>query len=685
MSLDLNPLRRAQPKERVRRPGWGWAVVLLALLLAGGGLTWVGGASGLLSKLRPKPAARLDLARVDQGDIEVRVIEFGSIETGEGAVVRAKVEALIGLVGGTQQGQPGAQGQGNAQQKGANAQQGQQGQSGQQPQGGASATPKKKTSVGRAKTKLGSATSTPAAGTSSGGAARPGMTSRTDSSSGDASSAGGGGVQTNASASGSGSGASGGTGASQAGGASTQVAMSDVTAKPAIRSFSYVVTPYMPLRPVKAAAQSVQKQAQGAQPGGRGGRGGGNGDLNQQKPGATTIISILPEGTRVKAGQVVCEFDSSSFHDEYTAQKIKYEQAKAWVDQAQTLLEVNKITFREFEEGIYPQDEQLIRQYIATCRVEYERAKDNLDWSIQVTKKGFRAVEQLKADQSGLQRAEIALQIAEEMARRLKIYTGPRIKTALRAKIAANESDLLTQKAAFEIESQRLRKLGQMIEYCTLRAPVDGMVIYVKKSNGWGRTEDQIQEGATVREGQPIFEMPDRKHMRVKVRLNESKVSLLHPGLKARITVDAFPDRPLFGTVAEVTAIPTPINGPFSDVRVYFAMVDIIADESADLRPGLSAEVEFKVDTKHDVTRVPAHAVRWIEGKPHVAIPAGYNDRGVPSWTWRHITLGESDDSFVQVLSGLKPGEEVALEPNLLPLPKLETIANATATADQAL
>ena len=111
-----------------------------------------------------------------------------------------------------------------------------------------------------------------------------------------------------------------------------------------------------------------------------------------------------------------------------------------------------------------------------------------------------------------------------------------------------------------------------------------------------------IDEGVTVREKQPIFNLPDPQHMRVRAKINESKVALVQKGQSAHVIVDAFPDRPLKGIVAEVTPISIPIRG--SDVRIYYANIDIIEGHDA-LRPGLSAEVLIEVERRPEVTRVP--------------------------------------------------------------------------------
>jgi hypothetical protein len=331
---------------------------------------------------------------------------------------------------------------------------------------------------------------------------------------------------------------------------------------------------------------------------------------------------------------------------------------------------VNQDTHREYRDGIFPQDLQLIRQYIATCQIEKERAHRNAVWSQKLADKGFRAKAQLKADLLADQQADIALAEAEGMLERLAKFTGPKILRSLEAKVKAIESDRKNQEASFELEKQRLARLQKCIDKCTLRAPGDGILVYVQQTNGWGRVDASIDQGVTVREGQPIFQLPDPKHMRVKTRINETKVSHVQSGQPALVRVDAFPNRPLHGTVAEITAISTPVNGPFSDVRIYYATVNI-EEGFADLRPGLTAEVLFKSNTRTNVTRLPVQAVRPIDGKHYVAVHRGVAaiSDGGPSWQWRRVDLGLSDTDYVEVVSGVNQGDRVLADPRVLPIP----------------
>jgi multidrug efflux pump subunit AcrA (membrane-fusion protein) len=387
-----------------------------------------------------------------------------------------------------------------------------------------------------------------------------------------------------------------------------------------------------------------------------------------EKPGSTRIIWIIPEGTPVKAGQVVCELDSSAFKDELQAQRIKWSQAKAVVDQAEAIYRVNDITFREYRDGIYPQDIQLIRQYIIQCETAAERARKTEAWSREVMEKRFRAPAQYQADKLGLDQAELALREARGMEVRLIKYTGPKLLKSLEAKLKSIESDKLAQRASFEIEDDRLRRLERMVANCTIRAPADGILVYNNQSNGWsGQVETQIQEGVTVREGQTLFDLPDPKRMRVKVKVNESKMASVRPGQRAKVRVEAFPGRPLTGVVSEITPIPA-VQNRFSDVKIYFANVEIDASDVEGLRPGMSAEVSFLVDEAPDsVTRLPLQAVRWVDGRSFVAVGARVN--GETRWDWRPVTLGRIAPGIAEVVRGLNPGEHVVATPDELPAP----------------
>ena len=400
-----------------------------------------------------------------------------------------------------------------------------------------------------------------------------------------------------------------------------------------------------------------------AAPQGNGGGGGGGGRNNSQNSstGSTRILWIADEGTRVKPGDIVAKLDSAAFVDERQAQLIRVVQARSWVEQAERVLEVTKIALLEYEKGIFLQDQLLIDQYIESCQTQVEKSRADLAWARGVVRKGLRSDIQFKADQLTAVKSDIVLQEALGMKARLEKYTQPRLIINIKAKIDSVQSDLLAQQEAYKLEEDRLKRLEKMIENCTLRAPRDGIVVYASQANAWGRVQAQIMEGATVREGQPIINLPNPNRMRVRAKINESKVSSIVPGLRAEIVADAFPDTVLPGIVTEVTAIPGPANGPISDVKVYFATVRIQGGNIDGLRPGMSAEVAFALDAKRDVVRIPLRALRWLDGDAYAAVPGKNGPK------WRKLEVGLLNPIYAEVRSGLVPGDRVIAEPETLP------------------
>lgn len=413
--------------------------------------------------------------------------------------------------------------------------------------------------------------------------------------------------------------------------------------RPVIRSFDYVVEPHMPLRstlPDQGAIPSVA-------------------------PPPPTILSILSEGSRVKTGDVVCELNSSAFRDALQVQQIRTVQASAWVEQAKFILEANEIALREYADGILPQDTELVRNYVRICETEKGQAERNLAWSRAAHAKGFRTASQVEADAATLEQFGFALGDAECMLKRLVKYTGKRNLKARKAKIEAIHADLLSLESSLQLETERLRRIEAMIANCTMRAPRDGIVVYANRVNSWGTVEMQIREGLTVYPSQPIFRLLDPRHLQVRATINESQIGRLRSGQAVLIHLEAFPDRPMSGTLAEIMPISSLTNGPFSDVHSYYATVRIESGGFDELRSGLTAELEFLVESRHQVPRVPLEATRSFGDRKFAAIATSTTNGA--DWEWRPISLGVTDTTFAEVVSGLKPGDRVIAHSENLP------------------
>ena len=245
--------------------------------------------------------------------------------------------------------------------------------------------------------------------------------------------------------------------------------------------------------------------------------------------------------------------------------------------------------------------------------------------------------------------AETRLSKYEEALRKME-----RARRAAVSKLAQAEAKLNSAQARYELQSRKLTELETQIVNCVIRATQPGLVIYGSGQPSW-RDEDRIQEGTLVRERQVIITIPDTTTMKVGVKVHESHVKRVARGLKARVRVDAYPDRPLSGQVTQIAVLPDSENRWMNpDLKVYSTSVTI--DGTHDwLKPGMSAETEIIIDRLENVVQVPIQAVQTDRGQQvcYVSTPGGIQPRP--------IKTGDFNDTMIQILEGLEPGEMVLL------------------------
>jgi len=386
-----------------------------------------------------------------------------------------------------------------------------------------------------------------------------------------------------------------------------------------------------------------------------------NEDVMSEVEGSTTIIKILPEGSRVRKGELVCELDSASLKDQLTNQRITVQQAEAAYQNSKLTREVAEIAKDEYLEGTYMQDIRQAEGERALAETEMLRAKDRLGWANEMFKKGYLSSTQKVAEVANLQRATFNKEQAETKITVLKEYTKKKMVTDLNSNIEKARSDELAKEATLNLEKEKENKLTAQIEKCKLLAPNDGLVVYANDPGRFGSSnQPQIEEGAQVRERQPIFRLPDINNMRVNTKVHESQIDRVEKGLKAKIRVDAFPGEVFEGTVDTVAPLPDSANFFASDVKVYTTQVSIDKANSA-LRPGMTAQVEILIKELDEVLAVPVQAILQVGGKDTVFVKEN------SSWKRTEVTLGDTNDQLIEVTKGLKDADEVALAPvNLL-------------------
>jgi HlyD family secretion protein len=224
------------------------------------------------------------------------------------------------------------------------------------------------------------------------------------------------------------------------------------------------------------------------------------------------------------------------------------------------------------------------------------------------------------------------------------------------SKLAQAEAKRNSAAAQFELQTRKRQEIREQIEKCVIRATRPGLVVYGGGQDSW-RREEQIEEGATVRERQIIITIPDTTTMSVKVKVHESMVKKVRPGQRVRVRVDSNPEILLEGKVQRIAVLPDSQNRWMNpDLKIY--PTTIVIDGTHDwLKPGMSAQAEIIVNQIPNVLQIPLQAIH-ISGGEQVCYVQ--NALGVER---RAVETGEFNESFIEIKSGLQEGEVVLLRP----------------------
>jgi len=242
--------------------------------------------------------------------------------------------------------------------------------------------------------------------------------------------------------------------------------------------------------------------------------------------------------------------------------------------------------------------------------------------------------------------------------------------------IAQAEANLRTSQRALELTQEKLKELKQQLENSKIKAPQDGLVVYASSSGFGDRGQTLIEEGAQVRQRQEIIKLPDVSQMIVEIRVHESHVLQIHPGLEAYVTIDSIPDRRFRGRVTKVAVLPNSQDRWMNpNLKVYSTDV-LIEEDLPDLKPGASARAEIIVTNLINALTVPLQAVTTVRGKQVCYVQEAAQLVPVP------VTVGNFNDQFIEIRSGLKEGAQVALTPPAAPSEETDVSGPVLSTED---
>ncbi|NHC08295.1 efflux RND transporter periplasmic adaptor subunit [Azonexus fungiphilus] len=194
-----------------------------------------------------------------------------------------------------------------------------------------------------------------------------------------------------------------------------------------------------------------------------------------------------------------------------------------------------------------------------------------------------------------------------------------------------------------EEQVKALAKSGEARRTLTFRSPVSGIV-----------TEKKALQGMRFMPGEALYQVADLSAVWVVADVFEQDIGQVKPGAKAKVKINAYPDKIFEGTITYV--YPT----LKAETRTVPVRVEL-PNPGQLLKPAMFAQVELPVGAKGEVVTVPTSAI-IDSGTRRIVLVQAKEGRFEP----REVKLGERSDNYVEVLDGVRSGEPVVVAANFL-------------------
>ena len=418
--------------------------------------------------------------------------------------------------------------------------------------------------------------------------------------------------------------------------------------------------------------------------------------IKSQVEGRVSILFIVPEGQRVKEGDLLVELDSSTQKDNLVNQEITVQnaqashvqavenlevvknQAKADVDKAELDLRFAKEDLIKYQEGEYPKTLNELESRVTLAAEELERAQYKLEWSKTLYEEKYLSETEFRSDKLAGKRYELELKTAQNNLALSKNYTYKRqvaqlesdvsqrtmalerIQRSSRANVVQAEAQLRARELELNRQKSKLVKIQEQIVKSQIYAPADGLVIYATSSRGpWRSNTQPLEEGQEVFERQELIYLPTADTFDAEIKVHETNLKKIFIGLPVRIRIDALPGRVFLGKITKVAPLPDAQSMFMNpDLKIYNTTVSIDGGDGV-LKSGMNCEAEIIIEQYTKAMFVPVQCVVRAAGTPVVYVRQG------DSVERRDVEIGMDNNRMVRILSGLKVGDEVLVTPPL--------------------
>jgi RND family efflux transporter MFP subunit len=329
------------------------------------------------------------------------------------------------------------------------------------------------------------------------------------------------------------------------------------------------------------------------------------------------ILKIAQDGSSIKQGDVIAEFDKTSTEQNLAQYRTGLKSAQAEIEQARAQARLTE------------EDDRT-----AVMKAQFDVDSAKLDVSKQ------EVVSKIEGGEAKLKLADAEQKLVE-------------VKQTLQSDRISSKSTIdstikASEKAAYDVQRAE-HALGGM----EIKSPLTGMISLV--SVWHGNSASPFKPGDKAWPGAPLAEIPDISTLRISARVEETERSRLALQQPATVHMDAISDRDFTGKLEQISTIATSdFTGGWPFPR-NFDLKIALDQQDPRLKPGMTAQVTVVVEKIPDALAIPVQASFQKSGQTVAYIWSG------SKFEERAIEIGRRSGDRILILNGLSPDDRVAL------------------------
>jgi HlyD family secretion protein len=330
---------------------------------------------------------------------------------------------------------------------------------------------------------------------------------------------------------------------------------------------------------------------------------------------SNTVSFLAPEGTMVKKGERIVEFDDSSLLSQKSEAERTLDETKLAIEKKKVDLEADRCDLLS-----------------SLSQAESNLKQDELYGKIS---EDILAKNDYQKYQLNITKSKLSLQKAKE-----QLGNFERSYASQMALVEFNKSNA-------EIN---LKKITGDMARLKIDAPQDGILIY---GDNW-QSNRKVQPGDGLFQGMEVASLPDLASMQVIGYVYDTEYSSLFPNMRCSITLDALPGFTTDGRITSLTSVASR-KGFASQKKVFQAVIQLDKIDPAIMKPGMTARIKVPLILAKETPVIPREYL-GVDSQGGYYVLKGTESKTASN---QSVTLGAFGDRMVQIVSGISIGDHL--------------------------